>query len=41
MAPIPAYIALDGFEQEIRVENLDERMLSLSLSLSRIKQNIG
>ena len=32
MAPIPAYIALDGFEQEIRVEDLYERMLSLSLS---------
>jgi len=39
MAPIPAYIALDGFEQEIRAEDLDERMLSLSLGSNRALAN--
>ena len=36
MAPIQAYIVLDGFKQEIIEEDPYERMLSLS----RIKQNI-
>ena len=30
MTPIPSYIAMDGFEEEIRVEDLYKRILSLS-----------